>query len=76
MGGEGRLQAERRSPRCTAGPEAAAQPVQKGRPAGREARREAGADDRKEGTMETMEEQRAFYMWTKRRGDAKPDGAG
>jgi hypothetical protein len=41
-----------------------------------QARREAGADDRKEETMEQMEEQRAFYMWAKRRGGAFPDQVG
>ena len=46
------------------------------RPAEREGRREVGADDRKEGTEETMGEQRAFYMWAKRRGRANPDRAG
>jgi hypothetical protein len=33
-----------------------------------------GADDRRERTMEMMGESRASYMWTKRRGGAKPDG--
>jgi hypothetical protein len=41
-----------------------------------QARRMGGADDRKEKMMEQMEEQRAFYMWVKRRGGANPDRAG
>jgi hypothetical protein len=36
---------------------------QKGRPAGRETKREAGADDRKEGTMEkVVDDERAFDL--------------
>jgi hypothetical protein len=35
---------------------------QKGRPAGRETKREAGADDRKEGTMEKVDDERAFDL--------------
>jgi hypothetical protein len=41
-----------------------------------QARREEGADDRRKGMMEQMKEQRAFYMWAKRRGGANPDRAG
>lgn len=58
--------------RCAAGAGGGGAAGQKGRPAGREARGEIGADDRKEGSMETTGERRAFYMWAKRRGGANP----
>jgi hypothetical protein len=41
-----------------------------------QARREAEADDRKEKTMEQIEEQRAFYMWANRQGGAFLDRVG
>ena len=50
IGGDSGLGAGSRSTPCPTVPEAAAQQARKGGPPGREARREAGAVDRKEGT--------------------------
>jgi hypothetical protein len=54
-----------------AGPEAAAQQARIGGHLGRKRKK-----DRKEGTMEEPEEERAFYTWVKRREGALRDRAG
>jgi hypothetical protein len=48
----------------------------KGRPSAREEKEGEGVEDRKEGTAEGIEEQRALYTRAKRRGGALPDRAG
>ena len=58
-----RLEAGSRSRCCSTVAGGGGAASQKGRPAGREGNTKTRADGRKEGSMEKMEEQRAFYMW-------------
>jgi hypothetical protein len=77
--GKGRLEGGSRSAPGAVGPEGGSAASQKGRPAGREAKeggREGGVEDRKEGTIEGIGEQRALYTRAKRREGANPDRVG
>jgi hypothetical protein len=57
-------------------PEAAAQPARRGRPARRGGEREAGADDRKEGIIETEGEYGLFICGPSGEGAPCPIGPG
>jgi hypothetical protein len=61
MGGKSQLEARSRSIPYVIRPRCGGIVSQKGRPAEREVRREAEVDDRKEGTIEKMEEQQGFF---------------
>ena len=71
-----RLEAGRCQRPALQGPEAAAQQARIGGHLGRKRKKGEGVEDRKEGTMEELEEQRAFYTRAKQREGALRDRAG